>query len=338
MTQINHFVKLWGKLEAQKEQGLIKLAYAKDSRYRIYATLENPGCLCGFAVSYSSHIYVDLKPFKDLRQLSINLIVDTSFANSSLLLVQLRDREHCDVFATLCENLVNAALQVNEEQQMVVMVMNKLGEWKALFEKLSHGALSKSQQEGLFGELNLLKKMILQNTKNAEHDIVSTWHGMETERAVRDFQGGQWVVEVKTTFTNSPQKVTINGERQLDDTLVDNLFLFHCSVDMSNASGKTLPDLVEEIRKLLSHNFIARSLFEEKLYHTGYQRKDEDIYQELHYLIRSEKFYRVLGDFPRIRENELRPGVGDIHYSIVLATCEQYVISNAQAFSIINTL
>ena len=109
-------------------------------------------------------------------------------------------------------------------------------------------------------------------------------------------------------------------------------------MDISNGSGITLPELVEEVRKMLAHSFIARSLFEEKLYHTGYQNKDVEQYRDSHYLIRSDKFYRVMGDFPRIREGELRPGVGEVHYAIVLAACEQYVVSNTNAFSIINNL
>lgn len=338
MMKTNHFVELWQELEEQNQQGLVKRAYAEDTRYRIYATMDSPDHICGFAVSFNNTIKVDLKPVKDLRQLSIDLLPDVSYEDSTLLLVQLRNNENWEVFATLCENLISAAMQVAEERLMVKMVMSKLCEWKALFEKLSRGFLTKPQQEGLFGELCLLKKMLLQKSGNPENDIVATWHGMEAERAVRDFQGGHWVVEVKTTATNRPQKVTINGERQLDDSLVDNLFLFHCSVDISNASGVTLPDLVTEVRQLLSHNFIARSLFEEKLYHIGYQNKDVGNYRDRHYLIRTEKFYKVSGDFPRILEHELRLGVGEVHYSIVLDACEQFVVSNTQAFSIINII
>ena len=87
----------------------------------------------------------------------------------------------------------------------------------------------------------------------------------------------------------------------MDDSLVENLFLFHLSVDISNSSGITLPELVDEVRKMLENSFIARALFEEKLYHTGYLDKDVEHYKENHYLIRSDKFYKVSGDFPRIR-------------------------------------
>jgi hypothetical protein len=81
---------------------------------------------------------------------------------------------------------------------------------------------------------------------------------------------------------------------------------------------------------------MARALFEEKLYHTGYQDKDIEFYNDIHYLIRTDKFYTVADNFPRICEKDLRPGVGEVHYSIVLAACEQYLVSNTYAYSIIN--
>ena len=332
----NHFIELWHKLENENQQGIVKIAYSESSPYRIYATMSSPDHVCGIAFSFNSSINIELKPFQDLCQLSVQLLSDTSFRDSSLLLVQLLNNENREVFATLCENLINATINAAAEQIMVEMVISKLCEWKALFDKLSHGPLSKVQQEGLFGELYFLKKMLLQDSESRKYDIVTTWQGMEKEHAVRDFQGKNWVVEVKTTATNRPQKVTINGERQLDDTLVENLFLFSCSIDISNAGGITLPDIISEVRGLLSSSFIARAAFDEKLYHTGYIDKDIEHYNDNHYLIRSEAFYNVVDDFPRIREDELRPGVGEVRYSIVLAACGKFVVSDLYAFSILN--
>ena len=338
MTTSNHFIELWQKLETTNHHGIVKIAYSEDSRYRIYATMSCPDHICGFAISFDNSIKVELKPFRDLRQLSVELLTDTSYDNSSLLLVQLRNVDKRDVFAILCENLVSSANQVNEERLMLKIVISKLFEWKSLFDKLSNGPLSKPQQQGLFGELYFIKNLLNNKKEAIEYNVISTWRGMEEERAIRDFQGQDWVVEVKTTSTNSPQKVTINGERQLDDSLVDNLLLYHCSVDISNASGITLQELVEEIRSILSHSFVARALFEEKLYHTGYQDKDIEFYNDIHYLIRTDKFYKVADNFPRICEKDLRPGVGEVHYSIVLAACEQYLVSNTFAYSIINII
>jgi hypothetical protein len=176
----------------------------------------------------------------------------------------------------------------------------------------------------------------MQHEQVTKAQAVDLWVGYDA--AIRDFQGENWAIEVKTSAANNAESITINGERQLDDSLIDNLLLYHCSVDISNASGITLPELVEEIRSILSHSFVARALFEEKLYHTGYQDKDIEFYNDIHYLIRTDKFYKVADNFPRICEKDLRPGVGEVHYSIVLAACEQYLVSNTFAYSIISII
>lgn len=83
---------------------------------------------------------------------------------------------------------------------------------------------------------------------------------LEQISLLRDFQGKDWAVEVKTTSTNNPQFLLINGERQLDDSMIDNLFLFHCSVEVSKSSGETLPERVKEIKDMLSSD-LAASIF-----------------------------------------------------------------------------
>ncbi len=56
------------------------------------------------------------------------------------------------------------------------------------------------------------------------------------------------------------------------------------------------------------------------------------IYQNTGYNIRQETIYRVEGEFPRIMENEIRDGVGDVKYSIVISDCLSYVATEAGLF------
>jgi hypothetical protein len=165
---------------------------------------------------------------------------------------------------------------------------------------------------------------------------VATWVGVD--KALRDFQGSNWAVEVKTTSTNNPQKVTINGERQLDETLLETMFLFHFSVEVSNANGQTLCQKVAAIRETLENDTPALSIFNTKLFETGYLDKHDPFYQDRFYQARHESFYKIGNDFPRIKENELRGGVSDVKYSISLAMCDEYLATENQVFNTIKEL
>ena len=42
--------------------------------------------------------------------------------------------------------------------------------------------------------------------------------------------------------------------------------------------------------------------------------------------MRKQRFWHVTGDFPRITEADLRPGVGDCEYRIATVGLDQYVL------------
>jgi hypothetical protein len=224
---------------------------------------------------------------------------------------------------------------LNTEHKISRTVVNQLEKWKTLFEKNNSTGLTPAEQQGLYGELHFLQKYLAIPDINP-CDVLRSWIGVD--KSLRDFQGSGWAVEVKTTSTNNPQKVTVNGERQLDETFLENLFLFHFSVELSNANGQTLCQKVAVIRETFKDNTPALSLFNVKLFEGGYLDKHESLYQDKFYQVRNEDFYKIETDFPRIKENELRSGVSDVKYSIILAMCDEYLATENQLFNIIKSL
>lgn len=155
---------------------------------------------------------------------------------------------------------------------------------------------------------------------------VKSWLG--PENSIQDFQYANWAVEVKTTHGNNHQKIHITSERQLDDSIIEKIFLFHLSLDVRVGNGETLNSLIDEVSELLKDNTIASNLFKLKLLESGYFDIHRPLYEEKGYTIRQENIYRVTGNFPRITENQIPIGVGDVKYSIVLSESEEWRISN----------
>ena len=153
--------------------------------------------------------------------------------------------------------------------------------------------------------------------------LVSSWVGVSKE--VRDFQMQDWAVEVKTTHGNNHQKIHINSERQLDNTHIENLYLFHLSLEQVQETGETLNELINNVLQTLESDSIALYRFKTKLYEAGYFEHHYHLYNAIGYFIRNNTFYKVENDFPRIKEDDLRSGVGDVKYSIVLSLLENYI-------------
>lgn len=335
MENNNHIAELWQQLEGEKTLGLVKRLYSSEIDFRVYATFQYPEVYYGIAFNFSNNIKIDVSNFDNLKDLKVLLLDDTSFVNTKLLVIELLHPASKDVFAVLCENLIQSVIQINSEQKIIRTVINQLNKWKTLFDKSSSDGLSIEQQQGLFGELVFLQKCLLQQGANPLN-VLKSWVGVDA--ALRDFQCSNWAVEVKTSATNNPQRVTINGERQLDETLLENLFLFHCSVEVSNGNGETLNQKIANIRSFLDSNIPALNVFNSKLFEVGYFDGHTNKYEHRFYKIRSENYYRITDNFPRIKENELRGGVSGVKYDIVLAMCDEYLITENQLLSTIQNL
>jgi hypothetical protein len=156
---------------------------------------------------------------------------------------------------------------------------------------------------------------------------LNTWVG--TSKEIRDFQFNNWALEVKTTIGNNHQKIHVSSERQLDITHVDNLYLYHLSLEKVQESGESLPQLVSSIQALFHSDTISLNRFKSKLYEVGYFEQHE-LYNNIGYHIRQANYYKVEGDFPRLQENELRNGVGDVKYSIIVSQCQEYLQSEKE--------
>lgn len=332
MTNNNHVAEIWEVLEEEKNVGLVKRLYSSDVPFHIYGTFQYPERYYGVAFTFSNDIRIDVSSFSNLRELKVMLLNDSSFINSSLLIIQLLHPSSRDIFASLCESLIQSVVKLNTEQKIIRTVINQLEKWKTLFEKNNSTGLTSAEQQGLYGELHFLQKFLFK-PDTAPYDALHTWVGVD--KALRDFQGSNWAVEVKTTSTNNPQKAIINGERQLDDTLLENLFLFHLSVEVSNGTGQTLCQKIAIIREVLKNDMPALSLFNAKLFEAGYLDKHELLYEDRFYQVRNVNYYKIENEFPRIKENELRGGVSDVKYSIILAMCDEFLISESQVFNVI---
>lgn len=330
---MNRILEIWSSIEQSNEAGLLKRLYSSDSELHVYAIFQNPENHCGIALSYSKDIRVDISPFSNLRDLQVSIQTDSSFSQNNLLIIKLLYDQSRDVFAVMCENMVQSVLSLHSERDVVRAIINQLEKWQMLFEKLKGEGLTPAEQLGLYGELHFIQKYL---ARQDDVYVLNSWVG--TDREIRDFQYSNWALEVKTTSGNNHQKVGVSSERQLDETLLDNLYLFHLSVETSKMNGESLNAKVNAVREILQDNVSALNIFNNKLIDAGYFERHTHLYEERCYQIRDENYYKIDGDFPRIKENEIRSGVGDVKYSIILSQCNEYLVAENVVFSTINGL
>lgn len=327
MTKIN---QIWDELanDASVKKGLLLRRYSGSVLPDVFVAIQQPEKFICIATSISESIEVNISMFDNLQEIQIDFFPDHNQKGKNILLFKLINNQHKDIFSVLCEDLIASITSETNEKQLVKAILNRFEKWKSLFTRIISEGLTPEEQRGLFGELYFLRKFLQCN--NNLQLILNTWVG--SAREVRDFQMNNWAVEVKTTHGNNHQKVQISSERQLDITHLDKLFLYHISLEKVQEGGETLNQIVTSINDLLVTDLIALNRFKSKLYEAGYFDHHIGLYDTTGYFIRQDTFYKIENNFPRIQENEIRSGVGDVKYSIILSQCEAYKQSEDSVF------
>lgn len=328
-------LSLWHIMAKEQTVGLVKRLFLIDAPIKIFGIYKYPEEIYGVAFSFAMDVKISLDSFRNLKELTIQLVQDMTYKSNRLLLVQLSSLENLDVFACLCDNLIGVVRKCGTSSEAVKEIINQIEKWKTMFDKKLSDGLTLLEQQGLYGELMYLQKLIARNLFSKVESL-KLWSG--TDKSVRDFQGKEWAVEVKTISVNNSDQITINGERQLDDTLLKMLFLYHLSVESSRLSGQTLNDKVDELRKVFMDDVVAMNLFNFKLMEAGYFDNHRPLYSDRCYKIRKENIYYVHNAFPRIKENELRNGVSNVIYSINVSACTEYLVNENEHFNCIQSL
>ena len=311
----------WDNMGSQQHVGILKRKLQLQSRFIVYCLFKYPENFCAISLTFSNTIKPNIKKFQKWQTFDVKTFSDSAYPNSTMLMVMLKSQGHNVAFSNLCASLINRIEKASDEKEAVNMFVNQLEEWRQLFKTYQEG-LGEGAQIGLWGELHLLET-ILNNKPNISQDsILDFWVG--SQKSIQDFQGNGWAIEVKATTKNDDSNVEIHGDRQLDESLFNNLFLNRITLDKTAQNGLSLPDKVERIKFMLSRNALALTLFEMKLVQYGYLDSMKDLYTDTTYQIRNNQYFRIEGDFPRIKEGELRSGVSNVKYHIDLNLASSY--------------
>lgn len=325
---MNKFEQIWNELEndALFQSGVLLRLYSAEILPTIYVALRASGRQRCLAIALSKEI--DISSWASLKDIHFEIVPNQPVSNQCLLLLILSNQQFESIFSTLCEDLVIAVANIIDEQLLVHALLTRFSEWKALFELANRGGLSNEQQKGLFGELYFLRQCI-EYTKNPIK-CIEIWVGPTA--AARDFQWNNWAVEVKTTTAINPQQINISNERQLDVSLIPKLYLVHNTFEALNQRGETLNELVVSVYQLCVNQPIAIQRLDYLLFHAGYFKHHQELYDLIGYNLHKQRVFHVNGLFPKLTESNLPNGVSDVKYTIALSVCEPFAIEGSSLF------
>lgn len=243
----------------------------------------------------------------------------------------LANSRYKDIFTALVQDIAENIAFIPVEADAVQMLANRLRRWQLFLEKHDLEGLSEEVQHGLYGELWFLRQVVIPHV-----GLSSLRYWLGPEGANQDFSFEGCAVEVKTTISQNPQKLSISNENQLDEARLNTLFLMHLSLDV-RANGETLPEMVESLRVILGKDLFSRDLFEKRLFQIGYLDIHALKYSETSYKYRTSTYFKIEQDFPRIVPIDLKQGVVQVRYNVELSACRPYAIAESELIKSINS-
>ena len=321
--------EVWQRLEedtrATVPSGRVQRRIEPAGRRDFFLGLEMPSRNRMLILRVSANSVTGQPDVPDSRGLSVRVTprgVDSSGAEVELVLT---DAEHADIFDMLVRDLVGVAEQHEDESVGLTRFLARLADWQDLLRRLAPKGLSRESQQGLWGELWVLREVVAP-TKGLR-EAVSSWQG--PLGGDQDFQLGSTCIEVKSSTANSLDRLAISSERQLEvpDDVV--LLLVALSLDSRVNHGETLPQVVRAVRSAASETGCLH-LFDDRLEHFGYAHDDAYLYADIGYTVRSFQAFRVEKGFPRIVSSDLQLGVSEVHYSLSIASCGPFRMKEQQ--------
>ena len=260
----------------------------------------------------------ELKAFPKWKGMDENdNIISKESENERWLSFEQLDGYDREIFFRVMQDVCDA-LELIDKKSNVSTVKRTLQKWSVFFQFEKEYVLSVNAQQGLYSELWILEKMIIQNGPKA----LEYWTGCNPE--VHDFYIGKDAVEIKSSSAKGPEKIKISNEYQLDDTgVIGKLYLIYVNIKKSETDGDVLSKIVERI--MLQLDYSQKEIFKEKLFKVGYAYVMPELYKH-HFRVREESCFIVKDKFPRITPKNISKGIGAIEYVISLDACRSYMI------------
>lgn len=324
----------WELLDAGADQprGMRVRRLLPQSPFNVFAALDK-GTGHRFLLLKSSRSDVHpLQPLPSGRGFSIQFVTTPSDADgTNCLRFELTERAHTDIFDVIGNDILSNILQTDDDKAAFDSFVSRIAAWQRFLDELPAGGLTEQSQQGLFAELWFLREVMVPEIGPAKS--VGAWAGPKS--LAKDFQLPGVAFEVKASSAKQPAKFIISSEVQLDTDGVKRLVLYCLLLERLVAGGLSLSDLVQLVRADLQADSAAATRFSELLLQVGYVDSDAARYTS-RFAVRSQHFFDVKGDFPRIVGSDLRVGVGDVQYSIMQSECEHYSLTEVDARRLIS--
>ncbi len=236
-----------------------------------------------------------------------------------------------ELFSLMAEDLILSADSVHDldGSGALASFLSRIRAWQDFMKKEQTPKLSGQAETGLYGELVMLRQLILAGFPPSAS--VKAWLGPED--SIHDFRVGMGAIEVKTSLAAGAFPAHIGSLEQLDITQVSHIYLGAIRLLLDD-SGETLTDLVNLVRSDMGRDPQILSLLNLKLLKAGYLDAVAGSYLRRFSALET-RMLEICSDFPALTRGNVPQGVMSAQYQLDL---DQYPGPNIELANVIRHL
>ncbi|WP_316206854.1 MULTISPECIES: PD-(D/E)XK motif protein [unclassified Bradyrhizobium] len=242
----------------------------------------------------------------------LRLELDPNGNKQPLLALARKSGGSLELFGMMADDLADLldACASEAEEEVLRRFLSRIHAWQDFMDRRMDGVLSEEAEQGLFGELLLLRDLIEYGVPSTT--VLDAWRGPID--GVQDFMLGTGAIEVKTTLSVGGFPATISSLEQLDERLRQPLFIAGIRLALAS-SGTTLPAMADLLRAKLRDASAAIEMFDCRLIQAGLIPAAATRYTR-QFVRASSAIFAVQGDFPRLTRANVALAVRKAHYEI----------------------
>ena len=291
------------------------------ARVRFYVAIRHPDSVPSLLLEVTTPVDVAADDLISTDQVEVT--AEPSAAGGTSIRLGLRDAKYLDLFLNVCDDIVPRVQKADDETEAAGILLRRFRTWRQFLRANRLRGLGDKLQLGLYGELKTLEFLLAAGVD--PHEAVNAWTG--PEQGEQDFQYSGIALEVKSIAHSQPQRLLIDGERQLDENHFNALVVVHHRVHRQRDAGEKLPEAVARMRGMVGGDPGAYALLDDKLLNYGYAEHDAPRYSETGYAVSNTAYYRVQPGFPRLTEADLPLGLGGVRYVIDASACSNFEVA-----------
>ncbi len=237
--------------------------------------------------------------------------IDIKGRRYSCLVLTRQPSASVELFTTIVADLIDVLERSRgEEQEQLRAFLERIAAWQGFMSREDDGVLKAEAELGLIGELQFLRLLL---AAGIPADVaVGSWKGPYD--SLHDFVFPRGEIEVKTSARVGPFSASITSLDQLDESIVQPLYLAAVQFDLS-AGGARLPELVTALVVDFKLSGDVLHAFGKGLLAAGYHEHAADRYhRQFSYLMTN--LFEIGPSFPRLSKGNVPRGVVSAVYQI----------------------